>query len=402
MRRTLVVLFVGIVGLSARWAASGADEAAPPLKKKSARKGEVAADPADWKSLISRRDELRKESQRLQQELADADANRRQQIVLRQQQMEAEYYGELQPKFYKLAPQIYEMDPTDPEAAEVMAGRAYAEHKFADALRILQKSLDADHKSLPLYAMKATVQFATNRFDAALDTLRAAQQVNPKQFDLELSPLLESITEYAKFWQEEQAIRAKEAKADNLPRVLFKTSRGEILLELFENEAPNTVANFISLVEGKAYDGTTFHRVEPLFVAQGGDPNTLDADPSNDGYGGPGYCIACECYAENARKHFQGSISMAHAGKDTGGSQFFLTHQPTAHLNYFEGKPEANHTVFGRIIKGLDVALALKKGDKLEQATVVRKRKHDYVPEKMADRRGGGKKPARKPSIEIE
>ena len=93
--------------------------------------------------------------------------------------------------------------------------------------------------------------------------------------------------DYVEFWKREQEIRATEAQANDLPRVLLKTNRGNIIVELFENEAPNTVANFISLVEGKKYDGTKFHRVIPGFMAQGGDPNTLDDDPENDGQGGP-------------------------------------------------------------------------------------------------------------------
>jgi peptidyl-prolyl cis-trans isomerase B (cyclophilin B) len=122
-------------------------------------------------------------------------------------------------------------------------------------------------------------------------------------------------------------------------------------------------------------------------MAQGGDPNTLDDDPGNDGQGGPGYTIACECYSEKARKHFQGSLSMAHAAeRDTGGSQFFITHVPTAHLNWAPDKREANHTVFGRVIEGLDVALALRIGDTIESASVVRKRDHAYVPKKVGEK----------------
>ena len=134
---------------------------------------------------------------------------------------------------------------------------------------------------------------------------------------------------------------AAEAKADDLPRVLLKTSKGDIVLELFENEAPNTVANFIALVEKGFYNGLTFHRVLPNFMAQGG-------DPTGNGSGGPGYAIACECYRPDARMHFRGSLSMAHAGRDTGGSQFFLTFLPTRHLN-------GQHTCFGRVIRGMDV-----------------------------------------------
>ncbi|MSR59564.1 MAG: peptidylprolyl isomerase [Planctomycetaceae bacterium] len=167
-----------------------------------------------------------------------------------------------------------------------------------------------------------------------------------------------------------------------MPRVLFKTNKGDIVLELFENEAPNTVANFVSLVEAKKYDGIAFHRVLPNFMAQGGDFSTREKDPSD----GPGYTIACECYNDKTRMHFQGSLSMAHAGKDTGGSQFFLTHRPTAHLNYTKGKTDSNHTVFGRIIKGLDVALAIRPGDKIESAKVLRKRDHAYKPKTMPEK----------------
>ncbi|MCY2964071.1 MAG: peptidylprolyl isomerase [Planctomycetota bacterium] len=180
-----------------------------------------------------------------------------------------------------------------------------------------------------------------------------------------------------------------------MPQVVFKTNKGDIVIELFENEAPNTVANFISLVEKKKYDGIKFHRVIPNFMAQGGDPNTLDEDPQNDGQGGPGYSIPCECYNGNARMHFQGSLSMAHAGKDTGGSQFFITHLPTPHLNP-NLEEERGHTVFGRVIKGLDIALALRVGDEIESARVLRKRKHPYEPETLPDPRVGGRKPATK------
>ena len=133
-------------------------------------------------------------------------------------------------------------------------------------------------------------------------------------------------------WQQEQAIRAREAAADNLPRVVLHTSRGNVTIELFEDDAPIAVANFLNLVKGGFYDGVVFHRVLPAFMAQGG-------DPTGTGSGGPGYNIRCECHDIGYRKHFRGSLSMAHAGRDTGGSQFFLTFVPTS---YLDGK----HTVF--------------------------------------------------------
>jgi cyclophilin family peptidyl-prolyl cis-trans isomerase len=180
----------------------------------------------------------------------------------------------------------------------------------------------------------------------------------------------------------ELKIREKEAKADDLPRVKLQTSKGDIVIELFENEAPNSVANYISLIEKKFYDGLTFHRVIDGFMAQGG-------DPTGDGSGGPGYAIACECYSKNYRTHFRGTLSMAHAGKDTGGSQFFLCFTQTTHL-------DGRHTAFGRIVEGLDVLDKLTRiqpgepgtPDKIVKATVVRKREHEYAPKKLANPRG--------------
>ncbi|NOZ38843.1 MAG: peptidylprolyl isomerase [Planctomycetes bacterium] len=195
----------------------------------------------------------------------------------------------------------------------------------------------------------------------------------------------EALPSTRQAWQKEQGIRAQEAAADNLPRVKFHTTRGDITIELFENEAPQAVANFITLVKSGFYDGVVFHRVLPAFMAQGG-------DPEGTGSGGPGYNIRCECYGSNYRKHFRGSMSMAHAGRNTGGSQFFLTFIPTS---YLDGK----HTVFGRVIEGMDAASALKrrdpdprvpgpkpKPDKIVTAHVLRDRGHEYKFEKLPAR----------------
>ena len=183
-------------------------------------------------------------------------------------------------------------------------------------------------------------------------------------------------------WQRELTIRAAEAKADDLPRVLLKTNRGDITLELFENEAPNTVANFISLVEKKFYDGLTFHRVLSGFMAQGGCPR-------GDGKGGPGYSIPCESYQDNHRFHYRGSLSMANMGRDTGGSQFFIMFRPSGKA---DGASNLNgkHTVFGRVIDGMEVLSKIRRRDPdgeeppppdtIISATVIRKRPHPYKP----------------------
>ena len=146
----------------------------------------------------------------------------------------------------------------------------------------------------------------------------------------------------------------------------FETNKGQIVAELYDKEAPNTVANFEKLANSGFYDGVKFHRVIPDFVVQGGDPLSRDL-PDGDrriGTGGPGYKIKCET-AGNPRKHDVGALSMAHAGKDTGGSQFFmvLNEGNTRHLN-------GVHTVFGKITKGLDVMNQLQRNDVMNSVRV--------------------------------
>jgi peptidyl-prolyl cis-trans isomerase B (cyclophilin B) len=146
----------------------------------------------------------------------------------------------------------------------------------------------------------------------------------------------------------------------------FDTNKGTIVAELFDADAPNTVANFEKLANSKFYDGVKFHRVISDFVVQGGDPLSRDlasGDP-RIGTGGPGYKIDCETKG-NPHKHTVGALSMAHAGKNTGGSQFFmvLSESNTRHLN-------GVHTVFGQITSGLDVMQSIKKDDVMNSVRV--------------------------------
>ena len=142
----------------------------------------------------------------------------------------------------------------------------------------------------------------------------------------------------------------------------IETSRGTVVTELFDTEVPGTVANFEKLANSQFYDGTRFHRVIPNFMIQGGDP--LSRDPANPrvGTGGPGYKIKCETKL-NTHKHVAGTLSMAHAGKDTGGSQFFICHAPQRHL-------DGVHTVFGQVKTGQDVVNAIRQGDTITSIRV--------------------------------
>jgi len=135
----------------------------------------------------------------------------------------------------------------------------------------------------------------------------------------------------------------------------FNTSRGEIVCELFAKDAPKTVNNFVFLARDKFYDGTVFHRVIPNFMVQGGDPTAT-------GTGGPGYKFEDE-FKGNPQKHQVGSLSMANAGPNTNGSQFFITHVVT---NWLDGK----HTVFGKVTSGQDIVNTIQAGDKLIGVTI--------------------------------
>ncbi len=135
----------------------------------------------------------------------------------------------------------------------------------------------------------------------------------------------------------------------------LETSRGTIVVDLFPNDAPKTVNNFVFLARDGFYDGTVFHRVISDFMIQGG-------DPTGTGRGGPGYQFEDEVKG-NPRKHKAGSLSMANAGPNTNGSQFFITHVPTGWL---DGK----HTVFGQVRSGQDVVNAIKQGDKLNSVKI--------------------------------
>jgi cyclophilin family peptidyl-prolyl cis-trans isomerase len=212
-------------------------------------------------------------------------------------------------------------------------------------------------------------------------------------------------------WQAELKLRRQEETADDLPRVKLvidhrrfvtengkintkveSSGKGEVILELFEDQAPNTVANFITLVEKKFYDGTKFFLSEPASLAAGGCPMTRNADPADDGTGGPGYCIPDEFGLPNARCHFRGSLSMVNESEpDSAGCQFMITLVPQPRMNRL-------FTVFGRVIQGQEVVDRISQGrtnlevapfgriipgDVIVRAEVLRKRAHPYRVKKV-------------------
>jgi peptidyl-prolyl cis-trans isomerase B (cyclophilin B) len=143
-----------------------------------------------------------------------------------------------------------------------------------------------------------------------------------------------------------------------MSQVKISTAKGDMIVELYDNETPVTTGNFKKLISEGFYNGLNFHRVIPNFVIQGGCPN-------GNGAGGPGYNIECEVNADK-QYHDRGVLSMAHAGRNTGGSQFFICHSRdnTSHL-------DGNHTCFGKVVEGLDVIDAIQQGDKIVEITML-------------------------------
>lgn len=266
--------------------------------------------------------------------------------------------------------------------------------QYEAALPIIEALVDAGHERDELPVWGALAAIAANEFELADKFVAVARErgsltAEPAKDDFSQETFqsalryIKDLARYRQRWEKEKAIRDAEAQADDLPRVRLTTTKGEIVIEMFENEAPTAVANFITLVKGGFYDGVVFHRVLPHFMAQGG-------DPTGTGRGGPGHTIRCECERPDARMHFRGSLSMAHAGKDTGGSQFFLTFVPT---DFLDGR----HTVFGRVVEGIEVIGELQKidperplpgvePDKIVSAEVLRDRGHEYEFEKLPGR----------------
>ncbi len=143
-----------------------------------------------------------------------------------------------------------------------------------------------------------------------------------------------------------------------MPQAIVHTPKGDITINLFDKTAPNTVANFTKLANDGFYTGMQFHRVIANFMIQGGCPNSKADASGAPGTGGPGYCIDCELGPENPERHQPGTLSMAHRGPNTGGSQFFITHTATPHL-------DGVHTVFGRIASEADLEVVnnVEQGD---------------------------------------
>jgi cyclophilin family peptidyl-prolyl cis-trans isomerase len=331
----------------------------------------------------------------LRQQFRDADPIRRSEMKERYSQY-IKKGDSLQPQLEEAAIKAFKEAPgADAQIVFFLGGIitwCCATDDYEKAWKFAQPLVEEKLPAPDLYAFAGTAAFALGKFDLAEEYLgqvkdaklleETLEALGDHWFSQQVIPGRDAYIPYYKdAWAKEEKIRSAEEEADDLPRVLLRTNKGDMVIELFENEAPNTVANFVSLVEKGFYDGLTFHRVLQGFMAQGGCPD-------GTGGGGPGYMIPCECVRPDHRFHFRGTVSMAHAGRDTGGSQFFLTFVPAPYL-------DGEHTVFGRVIEGIDVLAKIQRRDpesegapdpdQIVEAKVLRKREHEYVPKKVGE-----------------
>lgn len=332
---------------------------------------------AEWREMLARLAELQGQYQKAPETNKAA--------IEAQYQAEAAKGQKLAERLKSATVAAFAADPSNKDVLQLlgrMAVTALREDRYEEAERLARLGLEHRPTEQQFAAVAAHAAFNLNKFSEVEPLILKATEGRP--LPEEVQELLANSRQYVELWKQEQKVREAEAKADDLPRVKLQTTKGDIVLELFENQAPNTVANFISLVEKGFYNGVLFHRVIPGFMAQGG-------DPTGTGGGGPGYQIKDETDRKDARMHFRGSLSMAKTmAPDSGGSQFFLTFKPTPHLNGL-------HTVFGRVIEGFDVLPKLNRvqppetggppanADKIVKATVLRKRDHEYKPETLPE-----------------
>lgn len=281
-------------------------------------------------------------------------------------------------------------------------------NQFELALQSALKAFEKSAQDVYVWNALARAAFAAETFKLVLDKL---DQAFPKNLPDWAKLIRKDASGLQDLWQAEAHQRQADRNRDDLPRVrliiehrkfvldkgkpttkIDSTPGGEVVVELFEDQAPNTVANFLELVEKKFYDGTKFCLSDPAALVLGGCPLTKNADPADDGTGGPGYLIPDEFKLPRSRPHFRGSLCMANTGQpNSAGSQFYITLTPQPTMNGL-------FTVFGRVIKGQDIVDRITQGrtnldvgpfgriipgDVLVRAEVIRKRPHVYTVKKL-------------------
>ncbi len=371
-----------VIGCAAR------DTSQPHTARKSEH-ASVTVERSDFNQLFEEWTRMLGELRDLELAFHTAPAGRQEVVARQHAQKLGEGYS-LENELISAALRAFVSDPKENEDLQVfliqISSLLLAAEYYEDSLRVSQLLVDNDVDDDRVYQNAADAAFACAEFDLMEQLVKTIS----KRIG-EAAPSSERLSflgRYKKEWERERRLREAEQLAGDLPRVLLVTARGEIELELFENEAPNTVANFITLVEKGFYDELVFHEVTPRLGARTG-------CPLGDGSGSPGYYIPHEYDHPRRRGHFRGSVTTVPEGLVANGSQFYLTFVPTPQW-------DDQNTVFGRVVRGLDVLASLQRRstdnlsalvspDPIYAAKVLRKRNHPYqadvVPDPMAKRR---------------
>lgn len=228
-------------------------------------------------------------------------------------------------------------------------------------------------------------RMARNRFQDAIDAIDAIpeQGLSKPGIRGQANRIRGEASRWLSLWSDELALRAAEDAAGTAPVMQLMTSKGPVTVQLFDEQAPNTVANFIELAEKDFYDGTRFHRVEPNFVVQGGDPNSRPGSIGTAGTGGRGARIPDESGRPDKRYHFAGALAMAKSPdpskpgstvKNSGSSQFYVVLEPMENLN-------AEYAVFGRVIDGIGVIESIRRNDELQDVVTISRPDRTYAAE---------------------
>ena len=261
-------------------------------------------------------------------------------------------------------------------------------NRYDDVAAIIQRN-PVDFAAEPEGALLlARSHMSRNRFQDAIDAVDAIPEDGLKKPGIRgrANRIRGEASRWLALWSDELVLRAAEEAAGTAPIMQLVTSKGPVTILLFEDQAPNTVANFIELAEKDFFDGTRFHRVEPNFVVQGGDPNSRPGSTTPPGGGGRGARIRDESDRPDKRYHFAGSVAMAKSPdpqkpgstvKDSGSSQFYIVLEPMENLN-------AEYTVFGRVIDGMNVVEAIRRDDDLTDVVTVSRPDRSYVAETLA------------------
>lgn len=261
--------------------------------------------------------------------------------------------------------------PEDPASISLLGTRLRWAARYEDAIEQFELLDDEILLRDDIGVAYADCLYATHRFTDAIAHLQAIEQrnlISDKKASQGVNFRLGTRPRMIQYWNEEQVIRNAEAERDDNPRATIVIDGTPVHVELFEDQAPVAVANFIHLADDGFYEGSDFHRVHPGLMSQAG-RRPGDEDP----YGGPGYFIEHEGSRDDARRHFRGSLCMAATGKENRlGSQFYITHFPTSHLN-------TKHLVIGRVLDGQPHVEAMRGGERVDLVRITRRRPHDYA-----------------------